>query len=87
MARVFIPPSMRPLVDGQTEVEVAGATVRQLIDALEAEHPGVRDRLCDADGLRPDLAVSIDGALSGKGLLTPVGEDAEVHFLPAIGGG
>jgi hypothetical protein len=37
--------------------------------------------------LRPGLAVSIDSELATLGLMERVPEGAEVHFLPAIGGG
>jgi hypothetical protein len=33
------------------------------------------------------LAVAIDGDVAIMGMLTKVGENSEVHFVPAIGGG
>ena len=33
------------------------------------------------------LAVSIDGEIATGGLLDPVNESSEVHFLPALAGG
>jgi hypothetical protein len=39
------------------------------------------------DALRPGLAVAINGTVSRLGLRQPVPAGAEVHFLPAIGGG
>jgi molybdopterin converting factor small subunit len=35
----------------------------------------------------PSIAVVVDGETSILGLLEPVSEGSEVHFLPAIGGG
>ena len=37
--------------------------------------------------VRSNLAVSIDGEIARMGLLERVGEDSEVHFVPAISGG
>jgi molybdopterin synthase sulfur carrier subunit len=68
-------------------VTADGPTVRQLIDSLEQQYPGLRDRLCTADGLRPGVAVVVDGIASPVGWLQPVRPDSEVHFIPAISGG
>lgn len=87
MPRIFLPPLLRDTTGGVAEVEVAGETVRQIVAALEARFPGIRDRLCAGDQLRPGLAVAVNGAVSSRGLLQKVPATAEVHFLPAIGGG
>lgn len=87
MPRIFLPPELRPLCDGLTEIEVEGTTVRAAVDRLESRFPGARARLCDDSGLRPDLSVTVDGGVSSRGLLHPLDPGSEVHFLPAIGGG
>jgi molybdopterin synthase sulfur carrier subunit len=87
MPRVFIPPAMRPLLGGQTVVEAAGATVLEVIDDLECRYPGIKGRLCDEGSLRAGLSVAVGAAVSSRGLLERVEPDAEIHFLPAIGGG
>ena len=88
MAVVWIPSLLRTLSNGEDKVTVPGATLRQVINNLEAAHPGFRERLLDEDGnIQPDIAVAIDGETSHLGLLEKVGENAEVHFIPAIGGG
>ncbi len=88
MARVFIPGLMRDLTGGRTQVQVAGATVRELIDGLEQAFPGMRERLCGPDGaLHPHVMIAVDGEEVIEGLRAPVGEASEVHFLPAIAGG
>ncbi len=80
---------MQAITGGHKTVRVAGASVRQVINNLETEYPGVRERLCDENGidLLPGIAVIIDGETSQLGLLERVEEDSEVHFLPALGGG
>ena len=89
MAEVWIPPRMQSLTGGQRTLQVAGINVRQLINNLDNEFPGVRARLCDdeTNDLLPGIAVIVDGETSQLGLLQRVGENSEVHFLPALGGG
>jgi molybdopterin synthase sulfur carrier subunit len=87
MPRVFIPSLLRPLAQGAEDVEVAGATVRQIIENLNARFPGIRERLCSDGELQPGLAVAVDGQISSLGLLQKVQPESEVHFLPAVGGG
>ena len=87
MAVVWIPALMRPLTAGQESVPVAGATLREVIDALDAKFPGIKDRLCQGDAVRPGLSVVIDGQIVRGGFSEAVQENSEVHFIPAIAGG
>ena len=56
-------------------------------DALERRFPGIDARMCQGGELAAGLAVSIDGAVTSRGLLAPLKPDSQIHFLPAIGGG
>ena len=89
MPTVWIPSLMQKLTGGAEQVAVTGATVRQIIDELEAAYPGFRARLVneEEDRLRPDIAVAVDGEISNEGMRRKVGESSEVHFLPAMSGG
>ena len=89
MAEVWIPPRMQSITGGQERVQVPGSTVRQLVNNLEKEFPGIKEVLYDEeeDDIMPGLAVIVDGEASQLGLLEKVSESSEVHFLPAIGGG
>jgi sulfur-carrier protein len=87
MPRVFIPAQLRDLTGGQAEIDVAGATVREVVAALDRQFPGIAGRLCQEDELSPALQVSIDGTLSRRGLDAKVPAASEVHFLPVFGGG
>jgi len=89
MPEVWIPPKLQQLTGGKQQVQVDGGTVRQVINNLEKQHPGVKEFLCDEmeEDLVPGLAVIIDGEVSQLGMLGNVQENSEVHFLPAIGGG
>ena len=87
MATVFIPTMLQGLTGGVKQVEVEGGNMRRVIDRLEELHPGIKARLVEDGGIRPNLAVAIDGEVARMGLLEKVGENSEVHFVPAIGGG
>ena len=78
---------LRELTGGRSTVEAAGATVREVIEDLERQWPGIRDRLTDGGRLRPNLAVAIDGEVGPLGLREAVETSSEVHFVAAIKGG
>ena len=82
MARVILTPTFASLyAGGRTEHEVPGETIRQLVRALEAQYPGVGDRLTNG------VAVAIDGEIYQNAFLEPVRPDSEVCFFPPIEGG
>jgi molybdopterin synthase sulfur carrier subunit len=88
MAMVWIPSLLQNLTGGERTVSVPGATLREVIDNLDARYPGIKSRLMDDNGrLQPDVAAAIDGETEHYGLLEPVRETSEVHFIPAISGG
>jgi molybdopterin synthase sulfur carrier subunit len=78
---------LQPLTKGVKEVEVEAKNIRQVVEALEAKFPGIKERLVEDGQLMPNLAVSVDGEVGRLGLMEKVGPESEVHFIPAIGGG
>ena len=78
---------MQELSNGEQRVNVQGNNVRQVIDNLDAIYPGFKDRLVDEGRVKPNISVAIDGEITPLGMIEKVGEDSEVHFLPAISGG
>lgn len=87
MPVVFIPALLRDLTNGKEAINLPGETVRQVIEGLEAQYPGVKGRLYEGDRLRPGIAVVVDGVVSQQRLRHKLEAQSEVHFLPAIGGG
>ena len=87
MATVFIPSLMQTLTDGEHQVQVEGATVRQIVNNLDSAYPGMKERLVEGNRIKPNISVAIDGEITPLGMLEKVGENSEVHFLPAISGG
>ncbi len=81
MARVFLGSTLRRFTGGVEEVEIQANTVRSLIKELDGRYPGIGQQLGSG------LAVAIDGEIIADALFEPVPEGAEVHFLPAMGGG
>ena len=87
MATVFIPSLMQKLSDGNHRVEIEGSNIRQIVDNLDAQYPGFKERLVEDGRLKGNISVAIDGDITPLGILAKVGENSEVHFLPALGGG
>jgi molybdopterin synthase sulfur carrier subunit len=90
MIKVRIPTPLRPLTKGQGEVQAAAATVAEMIETLNAAHPGIKDRLCDDKGeLRRFVNIYVNEEdirfLSGKD--TTLKDGDEVSIVPAIAGG
>ena len=72
---VRIPTTLRPLSGGAKQVELESGTLSDVIAALEATHPGFRDRLLDDDVRYLD------------GLDTKVADGITVSIIPAVAGG
>jgi len=86
---VRIPTILRTYTDGEKAVSGEGATLAQLIDDLEANHPGLKERLLDGSELRRFVNVYVndeDVRFTG-GLDTEVSDGDEVVVLPAVAGG
>ena len=61
-----------------------------MIEGLEREFPGIKDRLCDETGeLRRFVNVYVNGedVRFQQGLATPLTGDDEVSIVPAVAGG
>ncbi len=87
MPLVFIPSQMRDLSGGVESVEIEGATVGSIINALDERFPGMGEALTDGGDLRSSVAVVINTEAARLGLYERVPPGAEVHFVPALAGG
>ena len=87
MATVLLPRSLLALFPGvERRHQLAGDTIDDVLAALDAAAPGMRDRLVEeGPRLRPHINVFVDGRPAD--LATPVGADATVHVIPAVSGG
>lgn len=86
MPTVRLPALLRPLAGDASAVAVTGTTLRNVIEDLERQHPGLRDRIVEAGAIRPDVMIAID-ADEVRDLDAPVPAASNVHILPAIAGG
>ncbi|HEX8165167.1 MAG TPA: MoaD/ThiS family protein [Beijerinckiaceae bacterium] len=76
--------SLFPTAERIVELDVA--SVDQMLDALDARWPGMRDRLCDSTpSIRRHINVFIDGKRAS--LDTPIGPGTDVFIVTAISGG
>ena len=87
MATIFIPAQLRILTASTDKLEMDVHNVREVIDQLEQQFPGIRDRLCQEDQISPSLQVSIDSVITSRGMIAKIQPNSEVHFIPAIAGG
>ena len=86
---VRIPTPLRTLTGGNDEVKATGATVGALIDDLEKNHPGIKDRLLDAKGVRRfvNIYVGDEDIRFLEGLKTELKGGEQITIVPAIAGG
>jgi len=87
---VSLPSPLRAKVGNQASVTVKGQTVREVIDALEEDFPGLRFSLCYETGeLRPfvNIFVERENIRYLQGLDTVVPPGAKMHILPSVAGG
>ena len=90
---VRIPTILRTYTGGEKAVQASGSTLGELIDDLESNHPGIKDRLIeDKDGssdLRRfvNLYVNDEDVRFTGGLETGLSDGDQVVVLPAVAGG
>ncbi len=89
MPEVHIPPRYRGPTNGERLVEVAGSTVRECIEAVDARHPGFGELVFDVDGkIRLFATVFVNGdELDRVAGDTEVAENDRIEILAAFAGG
>ena len=87
---VRIPTPLRKMTNGLAKVEVEPAILGDLVDKLNAEYPGFKDRLVDEEG---ELRYFVNIYLNGEdvrfmdGLKTVTNDGDEISIVPAVAGG
>ncbi|WP_067857245.1 ubiquitin-like small modifier protein 1 [Nocardia shimofusensis] len=90
MARVRLPSALRPYAGGEKELDVDGATLRDVLDVLRERSPALERRLRDERGeLRRyvNFYVGDDECRTLDGLDTPLADGTELMIIPAVAGG
>ena len=90
---VRIPTILRTYTDGEKAVNGEGATLSEVIDHLEANHPGIKERRIEAKDGQSDLRRFVNVYVNDEdvrftgGLDTTVSDGDQVVVLPAVAGG
>jgi len=86
---VRIPTILRNLTADQRVVDGEGSTVRELIDHLESNHAGLKERLVEDGEVRRfvNMYVNDEDIRFTGGLDTAVADGDTVVILPAVAGG
>jgi len=88
--RVRIPTPLRRFTGGSEEVMASGATVGAVVEDMERQFPGIKERLCDEEGrVRRFVNIYVNGddIRFLEDLETPVKDGDELSIVPAIAGG
>ncbi|MBM2822973.1 MAG: molybdenum cofactor biosynthesis protein MoaD [Thermoleophilia bacterium] len=86
MAKVRLRAPLSELAGGRRELELDGATVAEVLQTLEQEHPGVKGWILDEQGnIREHINVFVNKEYGREE--TTLGPDDRVHIIPAISGG
>jgi sulfur-carrier protein len=86
---VRVPTILRNYTGGEKSVTAEGGSLSEVIENLETNHPGIKERLVDDGDLRRFVNVYVndeDVRFTG-GLETDVSDGDAVVILPAVAGG
>lgn len=87
---VIIPTPLRRFTGGEGRVAASGETVSELLDALEAQYPGLSERVREDHGeIRRFVNVFVNGVnvRDQNGAATALNAGDEVGIIPAMAGG
>ena len=90
MAKIKIPPVLRPSVGGSKEVQAGGDDVREVLRALAEQHPATEQQLFGTDGSLNryvNVYLNDEDVRVLDGLETSVSESDTLVILPAMAGG
>ncbi len=88
--KVIIPQPLQKLTNNQSEVKANGSNIRELIDDLDRNFPGLKERLCDESGkIRRfiNIYVNEEDIRFLKQDETSLKDNDVVSIIPAIAGG
>jgi molybdopterin synthase sulfur carrier subunit len=87
--KVHIPTPMRQHTDGLAVVEVAGNSVKAILESLGQKHPGITGRLFENGQVRRfvNIYLNDEDIRYLENLETAVKDGDEVSIIPAVAGG
>lgn len=87
---VRVPTPLRRFTGGAEQVSVDGANIAALVNDIEHNHPGIKERICDDQGnIRRFVNIFVNGddIRFLDNLETALKDGDEVSIVPAIAGG
>jgi sulfur-carrier protein len=90
MARIRIPPVLRPAVGGEKELMAEGSSVGQILRSVAESHPDTQSQLFSTDGglnRYVNVYLNDEDVRVLDGLDTAVAESDTLVILPAMAGG
>ncbi len=88
--KVRIPTPLRKITNGSDEVVAQGANISEVIEDLEKNFPGIKERICEDSGeLRRfvNLYLNDEDIRFKENLETVLSDNDELSIIPAIAGG
>ena len=88
--KVRIPTPLMKLTDNQSEVSAEGKTISDIINNLESQFNGIRDRICEESGSPRrfiNIYINEEDIRFLEGEKTAVKDGDEISIIPAIAGG
>ena len=88
--KVRIPTPLMKLTDNQAEVSVEGGSISEVINNLENQFNGIKERICDENGSPRrfiNIYVNEEDIRFLEAENTAVKDGDEVSIIPAIAGG
>ena len=88
--KVRIPTPLMKLTDNQSEVSAEGETISDIINNLENQFNGIKDRICEENGAPRrfiNIYINEEDIRFLEGAKTTVKDGDEISIIPAIAGG
>ena len=88
--KVRIPTPLMKLTDNQSEVSAEGKTISDIINNLENQFSGIKDRICEESGSPRrfiNIYINEEDIRFLEGEKTVVKDGDEISIIPAIAGG
>ncbi|RKY05462.1 molybdopterin synthase sulfur carrier subunit [Candidatus Poribacteria bacterium] len=89
MVKVILPTMLRRLTKGKAELQIDARTIGELIDKLDAQFPGMKERLIDPNGeLKRSYSIYLNSKeVKGERLKVELKPGDEVSIVPVLAGG
>ncbi len=87
---VRIPTPLQGLTQNRAEVDAKGSNIKELVEDLDRQYPGIKERICDETGaIRRfvNIYLNDEDIRFIDGDSTAVREGDDVSIIPAIAGG